>query len=868
MIISGRSYLINYVSGQFIELPSNQIVLGDRNYLYAETGIAIGKFNFNSGNIPTGINDFFAPSAAIGYANDIRNVNENFVFGFANSSYDGDSKYIIGKFNYLGSGTNVYVVGSSNSLEDSSSIEVFGNSNNIQNSSTNYVLGDLNYISGGVSVVNLGSSNILENSNLINLIGFANTSIKGTNNNIFGIGNYGENNLNSNLIGNTNSARNSNTSILLGVSNLSNSGDFTLMIGSNNSSSASTVPGGQSFVNVVNAGAQYINTRYYPIDTSTGIEAVYSVDPFDPFSSSTIYNDTSKWNIYSQMDGQDVYYSIGQSYNPWQATGWNFYDPAWSGAPIQGNVTLESEEIIDGNVGPNNIVIGNSNFNLNSTNSLIFGNANSNSNLNNKIIGDLNSNNFSGFNNFLVGNNNILNEEVTGNYLVGNSNLMKNVTKSYIGGNSQSLYNISDSILLGNSSLISGNILSNQFLNVGNYNILYGNNNISVGNTNLVLGTSNSAFGSSNTIGTGAQSCIVVGRNQNLTGLNEVGKIRLGTSSSTNLSIKLDKVEITSVLDPTINDQKIITSAHTGELVSLNKLASFEYLPLSGQSFTQLNIVDNKMDHLTDQINILDGGTNISVISYYSPNSGYSGIKNTSNFTSTSNFYRTRATAYQGIYNTSGLYFYNNPNDSLAIIYTTSLNPSRWVISNSTGAGFYFYNNGNGNTFPVSNWVRTGSNISNSGFNPPPNFSTGILTSNVNQRYKLTNNFSTNFNPTYVSSLTNYYLSQDNQFSLIYGNNTSGNLFPIANSASGLRVNNQWMIINTIDSGLYYFVDTTGSNGTTVPYTGFVSTGQNLLTTGEGTAPNPQMTLQIGSRTGIVGAFHPDFGRIYVPFYY
>jgi hypothetical protein len=28
------------------------------------------------------------------------------------------------------------------------------------------------------------------------------------------------------------------------------------------------------------------------------------------------------------------------------------------------------------------------------------------------------------------------------------------------------------------------------------------------------------------------------------------------------------------------------------------------------------------------------------------------------------------------------------------------------------------------------------------------------------------------------------------------------------------------------------------------------------------------MTLQIGSRTGIVGAFHPDFGRIYVPFYY
>lgn len=867
MIISGSSYLLNYVSGKFIELPSNQIVLGDRNYLYAETGIAIGKFNFNSGKIPTGINDFFAPSAAIGYANDIQNVNENFILGFANSSYDGNSKYIIGRLNYLGSGDNVYVIGASNSLEGSSSIEIFGTSNFIQNGVANYSVGDFNNISGGVSVVNLGNSNVLQSGNAISLIGLANTSIKGISNNIFGIGNYGENTSNLNLIGNTNSASNSNTSLLFGVSNLSNSGDFTLIIGSNNSSIASTVPGGQSFVNVVNAGAEYINARYYPIDTSTGIEAVYSIDPLDPFGSSTIYNDTSKWNIYSQNDGQDVYYSIGQSYNPWQTTGWNFYNPVWSGAPIQGDVTLESEEIIDGNVGPNNIVIGNSNLNLNSTNSLILGNANSNSNLNNKIIGDLNSNDFSGFNNFLIGNNNILNEEVTGNYLVGNSNLIKNVNKSYIGGNSQSIYNISDSILLGNSSLISGNNLSNQFLNVGNYNILYGNNNISVGNTNLVLGTSNSAFGSSNTIGTGAQSCLVFGRNQNLTGLNEVGKIRLGTSSSTNLSIKLDKVEITSVLDPTINDQKILTSADSGNFVSNNKLASFEYLPLSGQTFTQLNIVDNEFDHLADQINLINGGTNIPVISY-SPNSGYSGIRDGSNFTSTSNFYRTQVSAYQGVYGVSGFHFYNNPNDSLAIIYTTSLIPARWVIANSTGAGFYFYNNGDGNTFPVSNWVRTGSNISNSGFNPPPNFSTGIVTSSVNQRYKLTNNFSNNFNPTYVSALTNYYLSEDNYFSLIYGNNTSGNLFPIANSASGLSLNSQWMIINTTDSGLYYFVDTSGSNGATLPYTGFVSTGQNLLTTGQGTSPNPQMTLQIGSRTGIVGAFHPDFGRIYVPFYY
>jgi hypothetical protein len=868
MIISGSSYLLNYVSGKFIELPSNQIVLGDRNYLYAETGIAIGKFNFNSGKIPTGINDFFAPSAAIGYANDIQNVNENFILGFANSSYDGNSKYIIGRLNYLGSGDNVYVIGASNSLEGSSSIEIFGTSNFIQNGVANYSVGDFNNISGGVSVVNLGNSNVLQSGNAISLIGLANTSIKGISNNIFGIGNYGENTSNLNLIGNTNSASNSNTSLLFGVSNLSNSGDFTLIIGSNNSSIASTVPGGQSFVNVVNAGAEYINTRYYPIDTSTGIQAVYSVDPLNPFGSSTIYNDTSKWNIYSENDGQDVYYSIGQSYNPWQATGWNFYDPAWSGAPIQGDVTLESEEIIDGNVGPNNIVIGNSNFNLNSTNSLILGNANLNSNLNNKIIGDLNSNNFSGFNNFLVGNNNILNEEVTGNYLVGNSNLIKNVNKSYIGGNSQSIYNISDSILLGNSSLISGNNLSNQFLNVGNYNILYGNNNISVGNTNLVLGSSNSAFGTSNTIGTGAQSCLVFGRNQNLTGLNEVGKIRLGTSSSTNLSIKLDNVEITSILEPTINDQKIITSAHTGELVSLNKLASFEYLPLSGQTFTQLNIVDNEFDHLADQINLINGGLNVSHISYYSPNSGYSGLKNGTIFRSTSNFYKTPVSAYQGIYSVSGSYFYNNSNDSLDIIYTTSLTPSRWMISNSTGAGFYFYNNGDGNFVPISNWVRTGSNISNSGFNPPPNFSTGIVTSSVNQRYKLTNNFSNNFNPTYVSALTNYYLSEDNYFSLIYGNNTSGNLFPIANSASGLRLANQWMIVETIDSGFYHFIDTTGSNGTTVPYTGFVSTGQNLLTTGQGTSPNPEMTLQIGSRTGIIGSFHPDYGRIYVPFYF
>ena len=77
-------------------------------------------------------------------------------------------------------------------------------------------------------------------------------------------------------------------------------------------------------------------------------------------------------------------------------------------------------------------------------------------------------------------------------------------------------------------------------------------------------------------------------------------------SKYSNICFKLDKVEITSVLDPTINDQKIITSAHTGELVSSNKLASFEYLPFSGQSFSQLDIVDNEFDHLADQINILN----------------------------------------------------------------------------------------------------------------------------------------------------------------------------------------------------------------------------------------------------------------------
>jgi hypothetical protein len=76
------------------------------------------------------------------------------------------------------------------------------------------------------------------------------------------------------------------------------------------------------------------------------------------------------------------------------------------------------------------------------------------------------------------------------------------------------------------------------------------------------------------------------------------------------------------------------------------------------------------------------------------------------------------------------------------------------------------------------------------------------------------------------------------------------------------------MIVETIDSGFYHFIDTTGSNGTILPYTGFVSTGQNLLTTGQGTSPNPEMTLQIGSRTGIIGSFHPDYGRIYVPFYF
>jgi hypothetical protein len=866
MIISGSSYLLNYVSGKFIELPSNQIVLGDRNYLYAETGIVIGKFNFNSGIIPTGL-DFFGPSAAIGYANDIQDVNENFILGFANLSYDGNNKYIIGRLNYLDSGSDIYAIGGSNNIDYCNSVGLFGSNNYILDGNANYIIGDSHNIFSGTLITNIGNNNNSTNNQSINIIGSANIDTNGNSNNIIGNSNASLDNSSANLIGNSNSAKNSNTNILVGGFNTLNSGDTSLLFGFTNSLLASV--GYVGFVNIDGAGASYLNTNYYAIDDSTGILGVYSIDPLNPFTSSTIYNDGSIWKVYSENDGQDVYYSLGQFFNPWQVTGWNFYDPIWSGAPVLGGVTYGTEEVINGNVGTNNILIGNYNISSDSTSALILGNNNLNSNLNNKIIGDSNSNAFSGASNFLIGNGNILNDQfVTGNYLAGNFNTIQNVNSNYIGGNNQSLYNISNSILVGNSNFVSGDILSNGFLSVGNSNALYGNNNIAVGNTNLVLGNSNSAFGTSNTIGTGAQSCVVIGRNQNLTGLNEVGKIRLGTSSSTNLSIKLDKVEITSLLDPTINDQKILTSANTGEFVSLNKLASFEYLPLSGQTFTQLNIVDNEFDHLADQINLINGGLNVSHISYYSPNSGYSGLKNGTIFRSTSNFYKTPVSAYQGIYGVSGSYFYNNSNDSLDIIYTTSLTPSRWMIANSTGAGFYFYNNGDGNFVPISNWVRTGSNISHSGFNPPPNFSTGIVTSSVNQRYKLTNNFSNNFNPTYVSALTNYYLSEDNYFSLIYGNNTSGNLFPIANSASGLKLANQWMIVETIDSGFYHFIDTTGSNGTTVPYTGFVSTGQNLLTTGQGTSPNPEMTLQIGSRTGIVGSFHPDYGRIYVPFYF
>lgn len=866
MIISGSSYLLNYVSGKFIELPSNQIVLGDRNYLYGETGIAIGKFNYNSGRIPTGV-DLFAPSASIGYANDTQDVNENFTFGFANLSYDGNNKYIIGRLNYIDSGSDIYAIGGSNNIDYSNSVELFGSNNYISDGNTNYIMGDSHNVFSGTLITNIGNNNNSTNNQSINIIGSANTDTNGNSNTIIGNSNASLDNSSANLIGNSNSAKNSNTNILVGGFNTLNSGDTSLLFGFTNSLLASV--GYVGFVNIDGAGASYLNTNYYAIDDSTGVNGVYSIDPLNPFGSSTIYNDGSIWKVYSADDGQDVYYSLGQFYNPWQATGWNFYDPIWSGAPVLGGVTYGTQEVINGNVGTNNILIGNYNISTDSASALILGNNNSNSNLNNKIIGDGNNNLFSGANNFLIGNGNILNDQfVTGNYLAGNFNTIQNVNSNYIGGNTQSLYNISNSILVGNSNFVSGDILSNGFLSVGNSNVLYGNNNIAVGNTNLVLGNSNSAFGTSNTIGTGAQSCVVIGRNQNLTGLNEVGKIRLGTSTSTNLSIKLDKVEITSLLDPTINDQKILTSANTGEFVSLNKLASFEYLPLSGQTFTQLNIVDNEMDHLADQINIINGGLNISHISYYSPNSGYSGLKNGTIFRSTSNFYKTPVSAYQGIYGVSGSYFYYNSNDSLDIIYTTSLTPSRWMIANSTGAGYYFYNDGNANSVPISNWVRTGSSISNSGFNPAPNFSTGIVTSSVNQRYKLTNNFSNNFNPTYVSALTNYYLSEDNYFSLIYGNNTSGNLFPITNSASGLKLANQWIIVETIDSGFYHFIDTTGSNGATVPYTGFVSTGQNLLTTGQGTSPNPEMTLQIGSRTGIIGSFHPDYGRIYVPFYY
>jgi len=863
MIISGRSYLLNQVSGKFIELPSNQIVLGDRNVLFAETGIAIGKFNFNSGIIPTGIDDFFAPSVAFGYANDIRNVKENFSLGFGNISSDGNNKYIIGRINSLSSGDNIYLFGTNNSLDYSTLVEVFGSDNFVVNSNNNYVLGDNHFISGGQTIINIGNNNTSQNNQSINLIGLTNIDRNGSANNLLGLNNVSENNSNANLIGNSNSVSNSNTNLLIGSSNFSNSGDLSLLVGFNNSLLSST--SSYNFVSIQNAVLSYLNTSYYPIDDSTGTLAVYSTDPLNPFEASTIYNDGSMWAVYGEYDGQNIYYSLDQFYNPWEVTDWNFYDPAWSPAPIQGDITYNTQSIIDGNVGNINTLIGNTNISINSSSSLVLGNNNITSDINNIILGNSNSNIYSGFNNFIVGNfNNLDYQYGTANFIVGFSNYNKNSNSSYIGGNTNTILNGSSSVLLGNSNLISGLSGSSNFLNLGTANTLQGNGHLSIGNNNLINGNNNSIFGTFNTISTGAQSCIIIGRNQTLTGLNEVGKIRLGTSSSTNLSIKLDKVEITSLLDPTINDQKIITSAHTGELVSSNKLASYEYLSLSGQSFGRLDFVDNEMDHLPPGINIINGNVTLLDTGYYYPNYPFSGIKNARIFTSSTNFYKIPRSIFNGPYSVDNNYLYENRENQLYIYYTTSLNPARWIIG-STGTAYFYENTINSsNDLPISDWDGVAFDANNFG-GSIPTFTAGIVEPNINQKYSLINNFSANFNNAYISSLSNYYLSDDGYFSMIFGNNPASTLFK---RQDGSYLNSQWMIVNTTQSGLYYFIDETGSNSTIVPYTGFVSTGQKLQLTGIGNFPNPTLTLQMGSRTGIIGSFHPDFGRIYVPFYY
>lgn len=806
---TGNLYLqvYNKTLGKFIEIPEN---VGKLSFLVGPTGD-------NSFNEPPNFSGFFLSrplkingSIELNPINiGIRNVtgsgsNVSANIGMLNSN-DIDIPELA-QGGYIGN----FNYGYANSFSNSINSHNFGYFNYALNNQRSLIFGGQNFNSGLVRSLNLGISNSTSLADSLLLFGTENLLESGTN------------------------------TLLVGSQNTINDIDSNLLIGNSNQVVQSTGIENFGTSNFATGTSNLINFG----DSNLFINSLNDVN----FGNSNSYDFTSEnLNFGVGNTNQNSYQNvlIGNS-NLCEGTGISIFG-------LQ-NTILGSLHNIYGDNNSTNlddigaVAIGNNNSLSGTTNSSVFG---SNNSLDPEIMNllyqveltgitglGIDETPFTGVTGYLMlgGYEDVLGIGGSNNFIIGNNNQTSLNQSSYIFGSSNQVLNNSTSYIFG----------TNNYLEKTTNSYAFGSNN-------AVSGFQNYVIGNSNTTRSGDYNSILIGISHEFTGDYRLASVNIASVDSS-IEVSPNEVKINSPSRMKFNNEHVTIASDLN-----NYLTSSNGLSNSG-SFGSYIINDPNYNALADQIELQSFAYSGKEDRYYGGFSGFNASSlNAYNFTG---FFRKQPVAfYGGLHSIYGNNFYQSNNENFEILFSRDIDPvtGNWIISPKNSLGLLFYNKStNTGVFPSSNWITTGSMTERvSGRNPAPSFTYSSSFTGFSPNQKV--NSSQLYTSNYFNNFGNISYPTTGDVAVLYGNHTDP------------KFNPTWLIIDKYSSGVYYINNSIPI--TTTPQTGWIVTGYMSYT---GRNPedltnrisNTGIKISLGSRSGLMSSYDPNYGRIYFPFFY
>jgi hypothetical protein len=808
--ITGNVYLqvYNKPAGKFIEIPENVGAIA----FVTETGVS-GVFAFSG----------FSFSDSIRIRDRIENMPINLGLGNITGSRLGAS---VGLSNVDYLSVRDLITGGWRGNYS------FGNGNFSDNSVNNYSLGLFNYGAYNLRCFTFGAGNTNSGQFISLNLGSSNSLNSGERVSVFGQSNTLDSGLNFTLVGSQNQMSQIQDYLILGSNNTTLKSSNHRILGNTNYLSGNI--SGADFFDSISSFGDFNTFKNSNFALNFGNNNTYE----SSYQNINIGNDNTNFNNQQNV----VFGSLNNS----QGTG---------------NYIFGNTNIINGVV--NNIYGDNNSTNSNDVNATIFGNNNylsgtnnssifgSNNTLNQQIINSLyrveltgitglgaGQTPFTGFTGYamLGGYKNIPGSGGNNNFFIGNNNQTSLNNLSYIVGDDNQVLNNSSSYVFGSSNYLEKS-----------------NNSYAFGTNNSISGFQNYVFGNNNTVRSGDYNSILIGISHEFTGNYKVASVNIASVDSS-IEVSPNEVKINSPTRMKFNNESVTVASDLN-----NFLNSSNGLSNSG-SFGSFIINDPNYTSLADQIELQSFAYSGTEDRYYGGFSGFNAISpNAYNFTG---FFRKQpALYYNGLHSIYGNNYYQSNNQNFEILFSRDIDPitGNWIISPKNSLGLLFYNKStNTGVFPNLNWIRTGS-ISEgvSGSSPAPSFTYSSSFTGFFPKQKI--NSSNTYTSNYFNNFGNVAYPSEQDVAVLYGNHTD----PKFNSA--------WLIIDKYSSGVYYMNNSIPS--TTTPQTGWIATGFRGYT-----GRNPQdlnnaifntgIKISLGTRSGIIGSYDVDYGRVYIPFFY